>query len=294
MFEPDAGGHHGARHAEISIAHGRRLGSARRRRLDRRSAATRTGSGAAAVGRQLPRPQGPAARPQPQHGLRGGPLPEHRGVLGPAHRDDHDPGRHLHPRLRVLRGQDRPADLVRRRRAAPRRRGGRARCGLEHVVVTSVARDDLPDGGARDLRRDDPPDARALARAWASRSSSPTSTAPTTALRTVMDARPDILNHNLETVQRLQKPVRKRARWDRSAVRPATGPRRWPARSATPVHTKSSPDGRPRRDARRADRGVRGAARGRRRHPHDRPVPAARRCSTCRSSATTTPTSSPR
>ena len=35
-------------------------------------------------------------------------------------------------------------------------------------------------------------------------------------LRTVMDARPDILNHNLETVQRLQKPVRKRARWDRS------------------------------------------------------------------------------
>ena len=30
------------------------------------------------------------------------------------------------------------------------------------------------------------------------------------------------------------------------------------------------------------------------RHPHDRPVPAARRSSTCRSSATTTPTSSPR
>src|SRR6478672_7960122 len=35
-------------------------------------------------------------------------------------------------------------------------------------------------------------------------------------LQTVMDARPDILNHNLETVRRLQKPVRKRARWDRS------------------------------------------------------------------------------
>ena len=35
-------------------------------------------------------------------------------------------------------------------------------------------------------------------------------------LRTVMDARPDILNHNLETVERLQKPVRKRARWDRT------------------------------------------------------------------------------
>ena len=79
---------------------------------------------AAAVRRELPRPQVPAARPEPQHGLRGGPLPEHRGVLGPAHRDDHDPRRHLHPRLRVLRRQDGPADLVRRRRAAAGRRGG--------------------------------------------------------------------------------------------------------------------------------------------------------------------------
>ena len=50
---------------------------------------------------------------------------------------------------------------------------------LEHVVVTSVARDDLPDGGAHDLRRDDPPPPRHDARAWASRCSSPTSTART-------------------------------------------------------------------------------------------------------------------
>jgi lipoic acid synthetase len=35
-------------------------------------------------------------------------------------------------------------------------------------------------------------------------------------LRTVMEAQPDILNHNLETVERLQKPVRKRARYARS------------------------------------------------------------------------------
>ncbi len=35
-------------------------------------------------------------------------------------------------------------------------------------------------------------------------------------LRTVMEAGPDILNHNLETVRRLQQPVRKRARWDRT------------------------------------------------------------------------------
>ena len=52
-------------------------------------------------------------------------------------------------------------------------------------------------------------------------------------LRTVMDARPDILNHNLETVRRLQKPVRKRARWDRSAVRPAAGQGDDASRSAT-------------------------------------------------------------
>ena len=144
-----------------------------------------------------------------------------------------------------------------------------------------------------DLRRDDPRDARDDARAWASRSSSRTSTARTTRLRTVMDARPDILNHNLETVKRLQKPVRKRARWDRSlyVLRRA---KEMADEIGYAVHTKSSlmvglgetRDG--------ADRGVRGAARGRRRHPHDRPVPAAVRRSTCRSSATTTPTSSPR
>ena len=88
--------------------------------------------------------------------------------------------------------------------------------GLEHVVVTSVARDDLPDGGVGDLRRDHPPDARTSRPGWASRCSSPTSTAPTTGCGRSWTPGPDILNHNLETVKRLQKPVRKRARWDRS------------------------------------------------------------------------------
>jgi lipoic acid synthetase len=83
------------------------------------------------------------------------------------------------------------------------------------VVVTSVARDDLPDGGAhifaetiRALRRECPgmgvevliPDFNGV-------------DAP---LQTVMEAGPDILNHNVETVERLQKPVRKRARYHRS------------------------------------------------------------------------------
>src|SRR5437773_10734995 len=87
--------------------------------------------------------------------------------------------------------------------------------GLEHVVVTSVARDDLPDGGAsvfaetiRQLRTSSP--------GMGVEVLIPDFNGDEGALRAVMDARPDILNHNLETVRRLQKPVRKRARWDRT------------------------------------------------------------------------------
>lgn len=86
---------------------------------------------------------------------------------------------------------------------------------LEHVVITSVARDDLPDGGAhifaetiRQTRRLDPrvgievliPDFRGRRES----------------LREVMEARPDILNHNVETVARLQKQVRPSAAYERS------------------------------------------------------------------------------
>jgi lipoic acid synthetase len=110
--------------------------------------------------------------------------------------------------------------------------------GLEHVVVTSVARDDLPDGGAsvfaetiRQIRRTSP--------GMGVEVLIPDFNGDEASLRTVMDARPDILNHNLETVRRLQKPVRKRARWDRTlgvlrnAKAMANG-------IGYPVHTKSS------------------------------------------------------
>ena len=86
---------------------------------------------------------------------------------------------------------------------------------LEHVVVTSVARDDLPDGGAHIFAET----IRALRGACPGTGVEvliPDFNGRPEPLRTVMEAAPDILNHNVETVERLQKPVRKRARYDRS------------------------------------------------------------------------------
>ncbi len=86
---------------------------------------------------------------------------------------------------------------------------------LDHCVVTSVARDDLPDGGAgvfastiRELRARCP--------GMGVEVLIPDFNGEEAPLRTVMEAGPDILNHNVETVARLQKPVRRRARYDRS------------------------------------------------------------------------------
>ena len=110
--------------------------------------------------------------------------------------------------------------------------------GLEHVVVTSVARDDLPDGGAHifaetiRLLHDRVPGMGVEVLI-------PDFNGEEGPLRDVMAARPDILNHNLETVRRLQKPVRKRARWDRtlSVLQRAKA---YAAEAPYAVHTKSS------------------------------------------------------
>lgn len=90
-----------------------------------------------------------------------------------------------------------------------------ARMGLEHVVVTMVARDDLDDGGA----------AAVAATVEAVRDRLPAARVETlisdlggseAALQTVFDARPDVLNHNIETVARLQRAVRPQASYARS------------------------------------------------------------------------------
>lgn len=86
---------------------------------------------------------------------------------------------------------------------------------LKHCVITSVARDELADGGAavwaatiRAIRHRCPDTAiEVLTPDWKGRLHD---------LDTVLDAKPDIFNHNLETVERLQKPVRVQARYDRS------------------------------------------------------------------------------
>ena len=87
--------------------------------------------------------------------------------------------------------------------------------GLAHAVVTAVARDDLPDGGA----------AAIAATVAAIRHRRPDTTVEVLipdckgepdALAAIFDARPDVLNHNLETVARLQRFVRPSASYARS------------------------------------------------------------------------------
>jgi lipoyl synthase len=90
-----------------------------------------------------------------------------------------------------------------------------AKMRLKHCVITSVARDELKDGGAS---------------VWAATIRAVRYRSPNCAIEvlvpdfkgrlhdvdTVLDARPDIFNHNIETVERLQKPVRVQARYDRT------------------------------------------------------------------------------
>jgi lipoyl synthase len=87
-----------------------------------------------------------------------------------------------------------------------------AELGLAHVVVTSVDRDDLDDGGAGHFAR--------VIRAIRKRSPGTTIEVLTPdflrkdgAVETVVEARPDVYNHNLETVPRLYRPVRPGARY---------------------------------------------------------------------------------
>jgi lipoic acid synthetase len=87
--------------------------------------------------------------------------------------------------------------------------------GLQYVVITSVTRDDLGDGGAglfaetvQEIRRRAP---ETLVEVLI-----PDFLGDSDALRTVLEAHPDVLNHNLETVPRLYPSVRPGAIYRRS------------------------------------------------------------------------------
>jgi lipoic acid synthetase len=86
---------------------------------------------------------------------------------------------------------------------------------LEHVVITSVNRDELPDGGAgiyaETIRR-----IHAAVRGCSVEVLVPDFKGNEQALRTVVDAKPAILGHNLETVERLHPDVRPGGRYWRS------------------------------------------------------------------------------
>lgn len=90
-----------------------------------------------------------------------------------------------------------------------------AKMNLRHCVVTSVARDELRDGGAsvwaatiRAIRNRNPGTAIEVL--------IPDFQGKEESLDILLDAEPDILNHNIETVERLQRPVRVQASYNRT------------------------------------------------------------------------------
>jgi len=90
-----------------------------------------------------------------------------------------------------------------------------AQMGLRHVVITSVDRDDLPNGGAemfaaciREIRQRLPDTSVEVL--------IPDFKGSDVALRLVVDAQPDILNHNLETIERLYRIARPGGRYPRA------------------------------------------------------------------------------
>jgi len=89
------------------------------------------------------------------------------------------------------------------------------RMKLRHVVITAVARDDLPDGGAEHFRRTIEA-VRARLPGAVIEVLVPDFNDRDAAIDTVLAARPHIFNHNLETVRRLTPQVRSRATYDRS------------------------------------------------------------------------------
>jgi len=87
--------------------------------------------------------------------------------------------------------------------------------GLKHCVITSVDRDDLPDGGAsfwagviRTIKKENP--------GITMESLIPDFDGRPENIQKIIDASPDVISHNIETVRRLTPLIRKKAKYDRS------------------------------------------------------------------------------
>ncbi len=145
--------------------------------------------------------------------------------------------------------------------------------GLRHAVITSVDRDDLPDGGARHWA--------AVIRAIHERSPScavevltPDFRGVPDALDIVLAAAPEVFSHNIETVPRLYRQARPGSRYDRTLALLAEASRRrdegsFRGRVKTGIMLGLG------ETARRGPRDARRHPRHRRRGPDHRPVPAA-------------------
>src|SRR5687768_10494551 len=108
------------------------------------------------------------------------------------------------------------------------------RMKLNHVVITAVARDDLKDGGAAHFKRTIEA-VRELNPGIIVEVLVPDFNENDAAIETVLEAAPEIFNHNLETVRRLTPTVRSRATYDRSLRVLA----KVKARAGDRIHTKS-------------------------------------------------------
>ena len=111
----------------------------------------------------------------------------------------------------VKRGQPSPADEDEPSRVAE----ALAELRLRYAVITSVTRDDLDDGGASIFARTVKQIRIAVPKCKVE-VLIPDFGGSLESLRTVLDARPDVLNHNMETVERLYPKVRKGADYKRS------------------------------------------------------------------------------
>jgi lipoic acid synthetase len=122
----------------------------------------------------------------------------------------------------VEAGRPEPLDPDEPRRVAE----AAARMGLTHVVVTSVTRDDLDDGGSDHFARTVDEVRRRVPEATAEVLTSDFG-GSLEAVDRVLDAGPDVLNHNVETVPRLYPSIRPEADYERSlsVLRHAAGHR---------------------------------------------------------------------